>query len=1077
MPSAPFPTAVLAGVRLEYLEPLEALGLFALLAAPIVLLGWNALKALGPARRWVALAARLLVILMAVLILAGLRMERENKIVEVIVLRDLSESAQQAAAEGSTLGQQVNQYLQSALAADGERKADDRVGVISFDGEAYVDLVPTNNKLSLAGQTTAVNRATPGTDPASAIQLGLATGSEDARKRMLLIWDGNMTEGDLAAAVAQAKSQNVPIDVMPLKYQVDNEVYIERFVAPTWRREKEPFTLDVILTNTAAFATQGTLRIEQEGAPLDLDPTQPGLQSGRTVTLQPGRNRESILVDPMEGVDVRRFKAVFEPERRAGPAGQTTAVGDTLASNNTASAFTFVRGKGKVLYIDNTGATGGSGGEMLRNALTREGITIDGNRIFIDSFPTSMIDLQAFDAVILANVPRGAGGLTDPQQRMLAQYVHDTGGGLVVIGGPDALGAGGWQESELEDVLPVDMDVPAKRQIPKGALVLIMHSTEMANGNYWGEQCALKAVEVLNRRDDIGVLSYNWQGGGAGWDFPLQEKGDGSRVNAAIKNMQLGDMPDFDDALDLAINGDANSIGLKGSDARQKHVIIISDMDPAPPSPQLLQQYIDNQISISTVQCFGHGAALMPVAVQLAQATGGRAYGPIESNPSQLPQIFIKEATIVRRSLIKEDRAGMPVSRTLDAAGSQLMQGIPNVPPVYGYVLSSKKDNPLVEVPLVLGEERDPLFAVWQTGLGKSAVWTSDAHNRWAANFAGSEAYDKFWAQVVRGVSRAAQSGDFEVRVIVEDGRGRIIVEALGDEAQFRSNMTMRGLVLGPQSATGAEAEQVQLVQSSPGTYEAEFDAREEGPYVVSLQALDPEGGQTALRGGTSVNGSEEMMALKDDEAAARRVAEETGGRVIPMWATGGYDLFAPTYVDAMGRQTSLARSTSPLPIWDWLIPVLLALILIDVAIRRIAWDWQATKALAARASERVWMITATTREDIEGRRAGDAATLGALRQTREQVAAGVRQPVAGATAVEERPDPSRKFEASGSAPEGDLSEVVGGATDKPVPKGPAGKVTPKGQQPERPGAGGDMSSLMEAKRRARENIERQKKE
>lgn len=1069
----------LAAVRLEYLEPLEALGLFLLLSVPIVLLGWNALKALGPVRRWVALGARILVVALVVLILAGLRMERQNSVVEVIVLLDQSESARQAAAAGSTLRQQLNQYLLSALGPDSQRKPEDRLGVISFDGDAYVDLIPSNLNTSLSGQATAVNRESPGTDPAAPIQLSLATFNEDARRRILLIWDGNRTEGDLDAAVALAKAQNVPIDVMPLKYQVNNEVFVERFVAPTWRREKEPFSLDVILTNTAAFPVRGTLRIEQEGSPLDLDPTTPGLQSGRAVVLDPGRNRTSVLVDPMEGVDVRRFKAVFEPERRAGPGGQQVAVGDTLASNNTANAFTFVRGKGKVLYIDNTGAQGGAGGEMLRTALTREGITIDANRIDVDSFPTSLIDLQAFDAVILANVPRGAGGLTDPQQRMLAQYVHDTGGGLVMIGGPDAFGAGGWQESELEEVLPVNMDVPAKRQIPKGALVLIMHSTEMPEGNYWGEQCALKAVEVLNRRDDIGVLSYGMMAGGAAWDFPLQEKGDGSRVISAIKNMQLGDMPDFDDAMDLALNGDANSIGLKESDARQKHVIIISDMDPAPPSPQLLKAYVDAQISVSTVQCFGHNQPLMPVAIQLAEATGGRAYGPIESNPSQLPQIFIKEATIVRRSLIKEDPDGLPVSRTLDAAGSQLMAGIPEVPPVVGYVLTSKKDNPLVEVPLVLGDERDPLFAIWQTGLGKAAAWTSDAHNRWAVNFAGSEAYDKFWAQVVRGVSRAAQSGDYEVRTIVEDGRGKIIVEALGEEARFKSNMSIRGLVLGPRSASGAEAEQLQLVQTSPGTYEAEFDAREEGPYVVSLNAVDPEGGQTALRGGTSVNGSEEMMALKDDEAAARRVAEATGGRVIPAWTTAGYDLYATDYIDAMGNEASLAKSTSPLPIWDWLIPVLLALILIDVAIRRIAWDWQATKSIVARAGERVRMVTATTREDIEGRRAAEAATLGALRQTREQVAAGARQPSASATAIlDDRPDPSRKFEAAGGAPEGDLSEVVGGATDKPVPKGPGGKVTPKGQRPDKPGASGEgMSSLMEAKRRARENIERQKNE
>ena len=1062
MPTPLFPV-ILAAVRLEYLSPPEALGLFALLLAPVLGFGWRPLKVLGPVRRWVAIGARTLVVALAVLILAGLRVERENGLVETIVLRDISQSAQQAAKTGETIPQEVNQYAQAAVGPGSAKKPDDRLGMISFDGEAYVDLIPNNSTASLLGQTSAVNRQTPGTDPAAAIQLALATFKDDARRRILLIWDGNRTEGDLDAAVAAAKAQHVPIDVMPLKYQVKNETFIERFVAPTWRREKEPFSLDVILNNTAGFPTRGTLRIEQEGRPLDLDPTQPGVQTGRAVVLQPGRNRESITVDPIEGVDVRRFKAVFEPERVNGQ-----PVGDTLASNNVANAFTFVRGKGKVLYINNE-ADGGGGDDLLRAALGREGITVDPNRATVDGFPTSLVELQGYDAVILANVPRGAGGLSDPQQRILAQYVHDTGGGLVMIGGPDTFGAGGWQGSELETVLPVDMDVPAKRQVPKGALALVMHSTEMANGNYWGEQCALKAVEVLNRRDDIGVLSYSFGGGGAAWDFPLQPKGDGGRVYSAIKNMQLGDMPDFDDALDLALNGDANSIGLKNSDARQKHVIIISDMDPAAPSPQLVQAFKDAQISISTVQCFGHGQALQPVAKMLAQQTGGRAYGPIESNPSQLPQIFIKEATVVRRSLIKEDAGGLAVTKTLDAAGSQFTQGIPDVPPVTGYVLTSKKDNPLVEVPLVVAGERDPLFAVWQTGLGKSAVWTSDAGVRWATGFAGGSDYEKFWAQAVRGVSRAAQSGDYDVQTKVENGRGTITVEAFGDEAKFKNNLTISGLALGE---GGQDGQPIRLVQTKPGTYVGEFDARKEGNYVVALNAVDPEGTAVALRGGTAVNGSEEMKDLRDNEAAVRRVAEETNGRVLPTFGVGdGNDLFAVDYTDSTGQSRTLAKSYSPLPIWDWLIPVLLGLIILDVAIRRIAWDWDATKAVAARAGARVRAVTATTREDVEGKR-GDAATLGALRQTREQVAAGQRQPPPVA-----RPDPTRKFEATGNEPAGDLGSVIGGATDKPVPKGPAGKVTPKGQQGDKPGTGGGMSDLIEAKRRARENIDRQKNE
>ena len=91
--------------------------------------------------------------------------------------------------------------------------------------------------------------ATPvnGTDVASAIQLGLATMGKDAMHRLLLIWDGNPTTGDLDAAIAAAAAQHVPIDVMPLDYDVQNEVLVERFVAPTWKRENEPFTIEVFL--------------------------------------------------------------------------------------------------------------------------------------------------------------------------------------------------------------------------------------------------------------------------------------------------------------------------------------------------------------------------------------------------------------------------------------------------------------------------------------------------------------------------------------------------------------------------------------------------------------------------------------------------------------------------------------------------------------------------------------------------------------------------------------------------------------------------------------------------------------
>ncbi|MEM7806559.1 MAG: VWA domain-containing protein [Planctomycetota bacterium] len=1028
----------LAALGLERLTWLQAGLVFAVLAVPTIWLARKALEPLGPRRRWIALGARLVVLALAVLILAGVRSERKNDTVEVMVVRDVSASARQSTDDtaGQSLSRQIGQWVASVSTDEAGKEPDDRVGIVSFDASAYVDQMPNNLPQAIGSVASAVNRGQTGTDVAEALNLALATFSPDSRRRLLLVWDGNSTEGDLDAAIARAKQAGVPIDVMPLEWSAGNEVYLDDLYAPTWRREGEPFTLEVILTNTSAFETPGTLRVEQEGRPLDLDPTQPGVQAGRPVILSPGRNKELVIVDPLPGerANVRRFRATFEPERRR-VNGQLQAVGDGLVDNNSASAFTFVRGKGTVLYVDNVRD---NAGDPLAEALASEQVAVQ--RVGIGGFPTNLVDLQAFDAVILANVPRGAGGLTAPQDAALARYVHDTAGGLVMIGGPDTFGAGGWRGSATEAVLPLDMDVPSRRQIPKGALCLVMHSTEMPQGNYWAEQCALAAVEVLNRDDEVGVLSYDWTSGKSLWDYPLQPKGNGSVVAAAIRNIELGDMPDFDDALTLALLGDGQNPGLEMSDARQKHVIIISDMDPSPPSGRLLQRYKDAQVSISTVQVAGHGSPLQAVAKNLAEETGGTAYGPIEQDPSQLPQIFIKEATIVRRTLIKEDSNGIPVAETTDAAGSELMRGInpADTGPVFGMVLTTRKPSPLVEMPLLASEQQDPLFAHWTAGLGKSAAWTSDAHNRWAAPFTGSAAYDKFWAQVVRGVSRAPQSGDYEVTTTVENGRGRIVVEAVGEDARFKSRLSVAGSVLSPDG----DGQPVTLVQTRPGTYEAEFDARDEGSYVVALNAAGPEG-SSALRGGTSVNGTDELLDLQSDAAAVRRVAEETGGRVLPAFGELSEEtsLFARRFTDATGAERTLPEVTSPLPIWDWLVPLLIALVLIDVAIRRIAWDRELVQLVADKAGAGVRGFTVTTRQDR------DAGTLDALRQRRPAEATR-----------------TAKFEATEPAPDDDLTTRLRG----PSRSAPSSKASPSAS----PDEGGGISSLMEAKRRAREKLE-----
>src|SRR6202030_1855491 len=118
------------------------------------------------------------------------------------------------------------------------------------------------------------------------------------------------------------------------------------------------------------------------------------------------------------------------------------------------------------------------------------------------------IVLSRFDCVILANLP--AELLTEEQQKVIRSNTHDQGSGLIMVGGPESFGAGGWQDTEVEKALPVTADLKSMKIEGKSGLVLIMHASEMAEGNMWQKKIAKLAIERLSPRDHVGILHYDW---------------------------------------------------------------------------------------------------------------------------------------------------------------------------------------------------------------------------------------------------------------------------------------------------------------------------------------------------------------------------------------------------------------------------------------------------------------------------------------------------------------------------------------------------------------------------------------
>jgi uncharacterized membrane protein len=1049
---SPIPILAVWPIRLEYFSGWFALLLFVVLSVPIVYLGMRSLAGLGKVRQRVAIGVRLLVILLIVLILGGARIQRTSHDLEVMILRDISTSTSMVQDyPAKSLKDSLDDYLRDAAAAK-TKPPDDRIGQISFQQDALIDALPNTH---LMQSTKAVREACTGTNIASAIQLGLATMQKDAMHRLVLVSDGNPTLGDLDAAVNAAIAAHVPIDVVPLHYDVKHEVMMDKIVAPTWRRKNEPFTLDIYLKSTNDFPVTGKLVVTDQGQPMVLEPGKPK-PTERTVTLDAGSpdhlsvKLEQVRVPAQLSSGVHHFHATFEadqPGANVSVGGDPSQPTDTLTSNNVGDAFTYVQGKGRILYVDNYE---GDSGAFLGHALNEEGVEItDADHITPGQFPGTLIELQNYDAIILGNVSYGPGGLTDEQQQNLATYVHDLGGGLVMIGGENSFGAGGWQGTKLADVLPVDLDIPATRMIPKGALVMLMHSCEFPDGNYYGEQCAIKAIETLSSADEVGIVSYDWSRGQSNWDFPLQAKGDGSKPIAAAKQMKVGDMPDFEDSMRVALHGSGGNKGLIDSDARQKHVIIISDGDPAGPSPGLIAEYRQAQVTVSTVNVYPHDlSTVAPTLVDIADQLKGKHYGPISSGFSQLPQIFVKEATVVRRSLISEDANGIATSNRVTS--SEMTKGISAMPTVRGLVLTTRKNNPQIQLAMVAGNNgnADPLLASWQTGLGRCAVFTSDATNKWGVQWESSPDYNKFWAQVVGGVGRPPMSNKFDVSITQDGTKGHIVVEGRDKDAGFMNFLNIQGSVVGPLKGAGDQ----HLVQTGPGRYEGTFDMNDPGTYVAVMQYTDQNGEKGFLPvSGIAMNSSPELRDLHSNDALLKDIADRTNGRVLTPFAPESADFFS---------HKDLPEAISSLPVWDILIPILIGLILVDVATRRIAWDWIAIKRYVATSAGFVRSFTTVRQVETRG-------GIDALKRVKSE-ADGTKPPMSSAgtapPAIPARPDPKAKFEAKGV--EGDISNVVGGATDKPIPSAPK-KIEPKGAQT----PGGGMSSLMEAKRRAQQKI------
>jgi uncharacterized membrane protein len=956
--------------------------LLLVLLVPVAILARRHWNAVSPLKAWLSVGFRAAVVALLAVSLSQPTLVKKGEGLSLVVIADRSQSIP------LPLRQASEQFLRRLPET---KKPDDRLGTIVVGRQPEILARPERNSivpaLSHPGDTDA-------TDLAGGVRQALSLLPNDTANRLLLVSDGNENVGNLIGEAAAAAAAGIPIDVLPLAYEHPNEVVFEGIRAPA--RSRVGQTADLRLFLRSQGPARGRVSLSMNGEPIDLSPGEAG--EAVELELDAGPTVLPVPVSLDEG-GAQRFEATFEPAE---------AAMDALPENNFASAVTFVSGGGRVLVVDPTGNESG----LLAAALRQGGLTVE-TRPPAD-LAAGPAFLNGFDAILLANVPRWA--VDAETDRSLKAYVHDLGGGLAMLGGDASFGAGGWIDSEVAKALPVRMDPPATRQLVRGALAMIIHSCEIPQGNFWSQKIAEAAIEALSRLDLVGIITFGM--GGSQWHFPLQEAGDKSRALAAVRSMVVGDMPDFEGAVSRAYEG------LVPSSAGRKHVVIVSDGDPAPPSPQLLQQIVDAKITVSTVLLFGHGSPQDRANMEeVARRTGGKFHNV--TNPKQLPKIFTQEAAVVTRSLIAEGDFRPQVLVGLPGP----VRGFAAVPPIRGYVVTVPREGlsqVAIEVPAK--DAKDPLFAWWNHGIGRSFAFTSDATNRWGSAWTSWGEYRAFWEQAVRWLMRPASPQNLSVRTRVEGETAIVELEAVGEDAGFLNFLRTNATALAPDGTSRP----LELEQVGPGRYRGEFSAEQTGSYLVNVSVPSTREGEPAssVQAAVGIPYAKEFRAVRDNGTLLEQVAERTGGRVLRMDEISLADAF---------DRTGLAVPRSPKRIWDLLAILAAVLFLADVAVRRIAFDREEARRLAAAAIGR----EAET---------GDA-TVAAWKKARGRAASAAAPAAPEPTAGGPRLDVAAEARGEATRP---------GAKARPAEEPRAEETKPDGDE------SSPTSRLLKAKRRAR---------
>jgi Mg-chelatase subunit ChlD len=599
----------------------------------------------------------------------------------------------------------------------------DRLAVISFAEKATIEKLPGSRqfdglKALFSGDRSSLTQA---------LQTGEAMIPDGSAGRILLLTDGRWTGSAPDAVFAKLAGRGIPVDYRIMRRSSINDLAVAGIETPHTAAPKEYFPVRV------------TVQAPMKGV----------------VLYQVVRNNK-IIFKGRRQVDIGanrlffRDKADLPQVLRYSISVKYEGGEESAMENNWADFLVKIAGEQPVLLVSMSAKS------TFAKLLRRAGINVRVKVPAECSF--GLAELGGYSAVVLENIP--AQEIGEDAMNNLAEWVRNSGSGLMITGGRNSYGLGGYYRSPLDKIMPVSMELKKEHRKFALAIVVILDrsgsmSMPASPGKSKMDLADLATAEVFNMlhpQDEFGVIAVD---SSPHTIIPLDEKQNLSGADNRI--MQIASRGG---GIFVYTGMVAGLKMLTQARSGTKHIILFADAaDAEEPGKyrELLEKCQKAGITVSVMALGREKDRDAEFLRDVAKRGSGQIYFTV--NAGELPRLFAQDTFVIARNSFVEEKTLVkltPGMRTISNAdlGKNFSIG--------GFNLCFLKPGAEAGA-LSVDDKSAPVVAFQQVGTGRVLCYTGETDGVYTGAFSSWAHAGDFLASLVRwtaGNKNAGNIGD-----------------------------------------------------------------------------------------------------------------------------------------------------------------------------------------------------------------------------------------------------------------------------------------------------------------------------